>query len=348
MSDDTIIPRALKKGDTIAFVSPSTRFNDILPAVFSRAAAYLESLGFHVKVIFHGPLKGSFIENIQQRRDELHEAFADTEVKAIICTSGGNHANELLRHLNYELIRANPKIFCGYSDITNLHGALLTQARLRTFYGPTSIELGCFPRPLEFSSSHLLTVVHDAPGEPVGAFPRSREWAKNLPSFVTGKDANSKEPQELSSSPPWKWLRPGKATGRILGGVLTSLLDLAGTKFWPDFNGAILLLESSFGNNVGDPVPLTKTRYQLADLANIGVFDQIHGLVFGRLVGQSDEMDKAFAEILLGQCYGTNFPIVMNVDVGHTDPVLTIPLNSLIRMDSEKDELVGLEPSVVE
>ena len=82
-------------------------------------------------------------------------------------------------------------------------------------------------------------------------------------------------------------------------------------------------------------------------MANIGVFDQINGLVFGRAVGQTEEMEKELAELLLFACHGTDFPIVMNVDVGHTDPKLTIPLNSLMSMDSEKDELVGLEPGVL-
>lgn len=349
MADNTVIPRLIRKGDTIAFVSPSTRLNDVCPAALARAKAHLESLGFFVKIIFHGTLKGSLIEQVQQRVDEVHEAFRDPEVRAILCSSGGNHANELLRRLDYDLIRANPKIFCGYSDITSLHGALLTQAHLRTFYGPTSIhEFGDYPKPIDFTTDHFLKLLHSAPGRPVGPFPRSREWAKELPSYITSGNPSSEEPRALSPSPPWTWLRSGKATGRIFGGVLTSLLDLAGTKFWPNLHGGILLLETSFGTNLGDPVPLEKTRSQLADLSNMGIFDQINGLVFGRLVGQSEEMDRKFSEILLYQCHGTKFPILINVDFGHTDPVLTIPLNALISMDSEKDELVGLEPSVVE
>jgi muramoyltetrapeptide carboxypeptidase len=347
MRDDTTIPRALEKGDTIALVSPSTRFNQLLPSGLARSERYLESVGFHVKIIFHGPLTGTFIENIQQRVDELHEAFSDATVKAVICTSGGSHANELVGRLDYELIRANPKIFIGYSDITTLHGALVTQAGLRTFYGPTSIsELGTFPKPLKFTTDHLLKVLCEPDG-PVGAFPRSKEWARDLPSFIAGDDPTSEIPQKLSPSPTWTWLRPGEATGRIFCGVLTSFLELAGTKYWPELNGTILLLESSFGNNLGDPVPLAKTRSQLSQLRNMGVFEQIKGLIFGRLVGQNAEMDKDLAQILLGQCDGWTFPILMNVDVGHTDPVLTVPVGALVRLDSEADEWAGLEPSVV-
>jgi muramoyltetrapeptide carboxypeptidase len=77
------------------------------------------------------------------------------------------------------------------------------------------------------------------------------------------------------------------------------------------------------------------------------VFEQIKGLIFGRLVGQNAEMDKDLAQILLGQCDGWTFPILMNVDVGHTDPVLTVPVGALVRLDSEADEWAGLEPSVV-
>jgi muramoyltetrapeptide carboxypeptidase LdcA involved in peptidoglycan recycling len=342
---DKITPPALKTGDTIALVSPSTRLNETWPAVLNRSIAHLKSLGFQIKVIY-SPLQGSFTDQIKQRVEELHSAFADPEVQAILTTMGGNHANELSRRLDYDLIRKNPKIFCGYSDTTNLHGALYTQAGLRTFYGPAAItEFGDFPKPMEFTTNHFLKVLCDGK-EPIGKIPRSIQWARELPSFTTTGDQAHEQPRTLVPTPAWKWLRPGKAEGRIWGGVLTSLLELAGTPYWPDMSGGILLIESSFGNTIFDPVPTEKTRYQLGDLANIGVFDQINGLIFGRINGQSEQLDAELAEVLLGQTEDWSFPILTNVDVGHTAPNLTIPLGSLVRLDSEKDEWVILEPSV--
>jgi len=348
MSSGTLIPPALQKGDTIALISPSARLNEVLSAALARTRSQLEGLGFNTKVIYHGALSGPHISQVDKRVDELNSAFADPSVKAIICTSGGNHASELLRRIDYDLVRKNPKIFSGYSDITCLHNALLTQAGLRTFYGPTClIEFGVFPAPIQFTVDHFLKVLCN-PGQAVGPFPRSKEWAPDLPSFVVGKDKDAEDAQVLVPSPNWRWVRPGKGEGRILGGVFTSLLETAGTKFWPDFQGAILLLETSFSPaQLGAPVPVARTRSQLAQLANIGIFDQINGLVFGRQVGQSEQFDAEVAQLLLDQCYGTNFPILMNADFGHTDPKLTLPLGSLVRLDAEKDEFVGLEPAVL-
>jgi len=85
----------------------------------------------------------------------------------------------------------------------------------------------------------------------------------------------------------------------------------------------------------------------MADLANMDLFDQIAGLVIGRPFAYDEKMRKEFEKMILGQCYGTNFPILMNVDVGHTHPILTIPLNAMCSLDSEYDSWEILEPGVV-
>jgi muramoyltetrapeptide carboxypeptidase LdcA involved in peptidoglycan recycling len=122
------------------------------------------------------------------RCSEIHNAFSDPEVKAIICTIGGLSANELLRHLDYELIKANPKIFCGYSDITLLHHAIFTQTGLRTFYGPAVItQFGEFPKPIDFTISHFQRVLCN-PVE-VGKLPRSIEWTEEYRDWMNGDDA---------------------------------------------------------------------------------------------------------------------------------------------------------------
>lgn len=337
------VPLALRRGDTIAFISPSARLNHIFPAPLNRAKSHLERLGYHVKVIFNDSEPVSFRDSILQRCEEIHSAFADPSINAIICTVGGSHANELLPHLDYGLIRMNPKIFCGYSDITVLHHALFTQAGLRTFYGPAAItELGDYPQPLQFTIEHLLYVLQDSVGKPIGPVPRSLEWAAKLPDLGT----DSQRPREQSPSPGWTWLRPGKATGRIFGGCLPSILHLAGTKFWPDYRDRILLLENPMGEKMEDPLSLTSTRAKIADLVNLGVFEQINGVIVGRPYGYDEEMRNEFAQMVKDQCYGTDFPILLNVDVGHTDPILTVPLNAMVDLDSEKDEFTILEAGV--
>src|SRR5689334_21778555 len=114
MATEQVIPRALRKGDTIALGSPSERLNHRLPIPHQRSIAFLENLGYTVKDIFYDITTTSIRDAILQRCEELHEAFRDPEVKAVITTIGGTTSNELLPYLDFSIIRANPKIFAGF------------------------------------------------------------------------------------------------------------------------------------------------------------------------------------------------------------------------------------------
>jgi muramoyltetrapeptide carboxypeptidase len=346
METEIIIPRALRKGDAIAFISPSARRNSISPAPLDRAKAYLESLGYQIKIIYSDISSLSHKESILARCDEIHSAFADPSITAIICTTGGSSSNELLKYLNYALIRSHPKIFCGFSDITVLHYAFFTQARLRTFYGPEAVkQLGDYPQPLEFTACHFLAMLTEegrARAKGIGPVPRSLGLTSQRPEL-----GPEPRPRELAPNPGWTWLRPGKARGCIFGGCLPSILHLAGTKFWPDYKGRILLLESPKGEQMDNPRTLVVTKAQMTDLDNLGVFDVIAGLVVGRPVGLDEGGREEFRGMVEGVLEGTSFPVLLDVDVGHTDPILTIPLDAMCSLDSEKDEFSILEAGVV-
>jgi muramoyltetrapeptide carboxypeptidase len=162
--------------------------NRLFPSRVYRGKTALENLGYRVKIFFNETPTSSFYESVLLRCSEIHSAFSDPEVKAIICTIGGLSANELLPHLDYDLIRANPKIFCGYSDITLLHHAIFTQAGLRTFYGPAVMtQLGEFPKCIDFTMSHFQKVLCNA-GK-VGKLPRCIEWTEEFLDWMDGSDA---------------------------------------------------------------------------------------------------------------------------------------------------------------
>ncbi|GAB7353353.1 hypothetical protein MBLNU459_g3838t1 [Dothideomycetes sp. NU459] len=273
MADSGITPRALRKNDTIALISPFGRLNAYFSYTLSRGQAHLHSLGYNTKVIFNpSPADISNHEMILHRCKEVHQAFADPDVNAILCTAGGASANELLPHLDYELIRAHPKIFCGYSDITILHYALFAQCNLRTFYGPVAIfEFGEFSNTdemLEFTTRHFEHVLCDSADKDVGPLPRSPRWSSKIP--PKGKDDNDaveRWSRELQPSPPWQWLRPGKATGRILGGCLSVIGQAKGTRFWPDHGGRILMIETSIGQeDPSEPYSMERVRTLMTDL----------------------------------------------------------------------------------
>lgn len=133
-----------------------------------------------------------------------------------------------------------------------------------------------------------------------------------------------------------------------MGGCLPSILQLAGTKYFPSYQGRILILENPEGEAPNGPLPYEQTRSLMADLVNLGIFEQISGLVVGRPFKYDEEQKKEFKQMILDQCHGTDFPILFNVDIGHTDPILTIPLNALASLDSARDEFAILEAAVLE
>ena len=152
-----LVPRRLQNGDTVAVLSPSFGAIGQFPQRTERAVAYLESLGLRVRLMPHAADTSGWASSAPAHRAaDIHEAFADDQVGAIVCGIGGNHANQLLPLLDYGLIRRSPKIFQGYSDITVLHWAFAKHAALRTFYGPALItQLAEYPSVHEFTDRYM-------------------------------------------------------------------------------------------------------------------------------------------------------------------------------------------------
>ncbi|XXH01023.1 hypothetical protein Hte_007374 [Hypoxylon texense] len=355
-----IIPRALEPGATVAFVSPSARLNNRLPAVISRATAVLTGRGYNVREIFT-PDSG-IQSSIANRLSELRTAFSDPAISAIICTIGGSSFTELLPALIadtelHDVIRANPKIVVGFSDITGLHWFLHALTGLRTFYGPGAIpELGDpgsvddETSPLAFCVRNLFRAIADR--APIGDVHRSLTYEpKAHPVFTNPDFAGS---AELAPTPAWEWIRPGKAQGRLFGGCLTVMARLAGVRaIAPDWRGRIVFFETALGEDEVSGNPLYRVRAGVADLIAQGVFEEAAGLVIGRPFGyDSAEMRGQYAGVVRellceGRLAEKKFPILFSVDIGHTTPMVTLPFDGLALLDSEKDQFTILEPSVI-
>ena len=210
----TLIPAKLAPGDTVGVIAPS---DPVLPEFnghLQEGQAVLESLGFIVK--FGNHIRGNFLgfaARPQEKADDLHAMFKDPEVKAVICAQGGNTANGPLHLLDWDLIRANPKVFLGLSDITVLLNAIHHQTGLITFHG----------------SDLLWSFGNDLPDYERGEFTRQ---------LIRG------EIGKIPANRERRTIRSGKVSGKLLGGNLRCLLKLAGTPFWPDFTGAIFFVEA--------------------------------------------------------------------------------------------------------
>jgi len=307
-------PKKLNKKDVIGIISPASA-----PDQFSRIESgvkYLENLGYHVKVgknigKNHGYLAGTD----QERVDDIHDMFKDKNVKAIFNVRGGYGAFRLLDKIDYNLIKRNPKIFVGYSEITALQTAFLTKSKLITFAGPM-VAVDFYDEVSPFTSEHFWETItsNKKPGKLV--YPE-----------------NQKIP----------YLCKGNISGRIIGGNLAVFTALLGTQYFPNVNGNILLLE-----DIGE-VPYKVDR-MLNQLRLAGVFKKIKGLIFGRFV-DCNEHDPNKKTLTLGEvidCYigSLKVPSVYTFPHGHIKDFVTIPFGLKINLNASKG-IVEFEESAV-
>lgn len=352
---DTIVPPRLQPGATIAFISLSLRLNAVFPLPISRARDALHGHGYKTKEIFQDV---DAERSIEQRLLEFKQAFCDREISAVICTIGGSSFSELLPALIHDVelhaaMRAQPKIVVGLSDMTGLHWFLNGCVKLRTFYGPSVIpELGTADdvndaaTPRAFCFQHMLDAVTTA--TPLGDVPRSVAFAAEMPNFF--QNSASLETQKLTASPPWIWIRKGKAKGRLHGGCLGVMTRLTGVKaIVPDWKGRIVFVESSDA----DSEDIDDVTHNFADLLAHGVFDEAAGLVVGRPTSYTapDKQEEYIGAIKRILCQGplsdrNPFPILFNVDIGHTTPMVTLPYDAMAELDSESDRFAVLEAGV--
>ncbi|RLN61411.1 hypothetical protein BBJ28_00008483 [Nothophytophthora sp. Chile5] len=360
---------ALSTGDTIALVAPASGLAALVPHRLAQARQELEQHGFQVK-IYPSVLKTTQENAKMQAEDdaiaaadryscssyssadaeiraaELMQAFLDPEVAAIVCTIGGFTSHEILEYLDFEAIAAHPKIFCGFSDITTLHLALYAKTRLCSFYGPAAIvQFGEFPSPLEYSMAAFWKAVQ-SPALPVGELIASSEWTDDkTANWFTRADTTHQD--LMKPNPGYTWLRSGVASGPILGGCLPVLLNVRGTEYMPDLQDAILLLETPEGAQFDQGMPLQDVNMVLGCLRVDGTFDKIRGLVVGRAFAYSDAQAGELQRLIRHHTRGSNFPILYGVDVGHTNPIATIPLGCQVSLDSAANSFRILESGVV-
>lgn len=323
---DVVVPPRVEPGMTVALVSPSYGALGAWPHRAERGVAYLESLGLGVRAMPHARRNDSWASAPPEARaDDLHEAFADAEVGVVLCGIGGNHSNQVLPHLDFDLLARHPKVFQGYSDISVLHWAILGRARLATFYGPALVpELGEFPTPLAYTDRWLRAAWFRT--EPLRYEPAD-EWTEELLDWDLKADIR---PRATRPSPGWRTIRAGVAEGPVLGGCLETVCwHLFGSRYWLEPEGAILFLETS----EEAPSPAHVDAY-LTDLEQAGAFDMCSGLVIGRPRDYTEDDVATLWQVAEARTAGAGIPVLGGVDCGHTDPMMTIPLGVPARLDA--------------
>jgi muramoyltetrapeptide carboxypeptidase len=338
-------PKRLCPGDTIAFMATSSNLAaDLLDRVH-RAQSFLKSLGFRVRLGKTTYFRESYVAGTgKERADELHELFLDPEVKAVISYIGGNHSIHMLEHIDYNLIRNNPTILVGYSDTTVLELALYKKSGLITYSGPAVLtQFAEFPKPLDYTLKSFLKTLTIS-SEPIGDIPASEAWTQELHNWFD--PALSSQPRKMNPNNGYVWLSEGNCRGKLVGGCITSLMHLKGTEYWPDFSNAIFFWETPESEDITRGESLENIDAYLYSLKCLKVFDQISGMIVGRPYGYSHSDMSMLHTLIREVTRQVKIPILAQVDFGHTDPMLTVPIGIEACLDSSSNTFSILEAGV--
>jgi muramoyltetrapeptide carboxypeptidase len=305
------LTRKLHRGDTIRVVAPARSrsfvaehdHSDVIDARFA-------ALGLRLTFADHVDERDDFgSSSVASRVSDLHAAFADPEVAAILTVIGGFNSNELLPHLDWGLIAANPKIFCGYSDITALQNAILARAGLVTYSGPHWSSFGMRDHFEETQQWFVEALFGPGPAD----LRPAQAWTDDL--WFLDQDSRTVRPGQ-----GWWPLRPGHAAGRIIGGNLCTLNLLQGTPYMPSLDRALLMVED---DALSDAATFAR---DLASLLQLPGATGVRGLVIGRFQEASGMTRPLLEQIIARQDRLAGLPVLGNVDFGHTSPAITFPV----------------------
>jgi muramoyltetrapeptide carboxypeptidase LdcA involved in peptidoglycan recycling len=305
-----MIAARLQRGDEVRIVSPAVSLGFIPEAQQSTARERLEDLGLRLSFSTNAEVMDRFDSSpVQSRVSDLHEAFVDPEVKGILTTLGGYNSNGLLRYLDYDLIRANPRIFCGFSDITALATAIHARTGLVTYSGPHFTTFG-MKLGIDYTREYFERCLMRE--EPFEVHPAD-DWSDDL-------WYQDQEDREFVPNPGYEVMHEGETEGKLLGGNLGTLCLLFGTPYMPDLEGSILLLEDD------EEVNAVHFDRALQSLIHQPGFEGVRGIVFGKFQRASNMDQDTLTAIVESKRELEGIPVVAGASFGHTTPQFTFPI----------------------
>jgi muramoyltetrapeptide carboxypeptidase len=317
---EIIIPKKLQKGDVVGIIAPSKalRDNEYTKYKTKQGIKFLESFGLKVKFSEHcydcDFMNGSSIEN---RVKDIHEMFLDPEIKMIMMICGGNGVNLVIDKLDYNLIKNNPKIFCGMSDGTLLTNAIYLKSNLQTYYG---INLN----------------------DSIGQNKKSNKIRDNFyNTFFKNENIIISENLDLNFThwsngetfdigyKGWNILKHGKSQGLLTGGYLNRLITTDYAGFNIDYNNRILFFET--GDNLKDLMT------DVTSMKEKGVFKKLKGLILGYCY---NEQQKDVADLICVLLEEYDFPILQIGELGHNVENYLFPIGAKCSIDTSKKEII--------
>lgn len=319
---ELVRPPVLRPEDTVGLITPATYVSD--PDRLALAERTVKHFGLKLKLGKNVRKRAGYLGgSAEERLEDLHAMFRDPEVRAVFALRGGYGSIHLLDRIDYDLLRKNPKIFIGYSDITAMHLAINKRAGLVTFHGPVVLS-----RFSDYTQTYFRRALFEA--KPIGP--------------VT----NPPDTNPLRPAHTLRTVRPGRARGPLIGGNLTLISNTMGTPYEIDTRGRILFLEDV------DEEPYRIDR-MLTQLRLAGKLDAAAGIIFGECSGcrprefqPSFESTFSLGEVVDNILGRLNVPVLYGLTIGHTDDQLTLPLGVVTTLDADKGQLVIEEAGVRE
>lgn len=318
-SEKSIFPKALQEGDTIGIVSPAGAIFESEPYAIAKES--FEAMGLNVQFgEFTKSRYGHLAGTDEERARELNDLFQNKNIKAIIALRGGSGSARLLDKLDYNLIKENPKIFVGYSDITALHLAIYKNTGLVTFHGPVAVSEWN-----SFSVKYFTDLLFE----------------KKAIIYKNPEDTSGKLTQ---TSNRIRTINPGKAKGILLGGNLSVLTSIMGTPYFPnDFKGKLLYIEE-----VGEKIYAVDRMMSQLKLG--GVLKQISGFIFGKCSscepGGNGYGSLTLEEVVDHYIKPLGIPAYTGAMIGHISDNITIPNGVEAEINAEQGTIQLLTPAV--
>ncbi len=312
-------PPRLKPGDTVALINPSGAVYERAP--YAIATESLQALGFKVREAPHLRARyGHFAGTDAQRAADVNAMFADPTVHGLLALTGGSGGNRMLPLVDYAAIRRTPKFLGGFSDLTALLNAVQVQTGLVTFHCPLGVSEWN-----EFSVSWLRGAVMEGQA-------------------LTLANAKDKDDALVARTGRITTLRGGRARGPLVGGNLAVLSALAGSAYWPRFDGAILFLEE-----INEYI--YRVDRMLSTLKLAGALDRVAGVVLGGFTncgpGDGNYGTLTLDEVFDDYFKPLNVPVYSGALFGHIKRKFTLPVGLPVEMDADAGTVRYLQPAVV-
>lgn len=309
----------------VRVIAPSMSLDKKDSIKIGKAKKYFETLGYSLttgKYIYDKDVYFG-CSTIQNRVEDLMTAFLDKNVEIIVCADGGYNVNQILPYLDYRIIKQNPKIIIGYSDITALLIAIMNKTNLITYYGPM---LSGFSSDNEYTLRYFEKVL------------KNEEFIVDSSKEIYDYKKNNKGSENITlKNSGMVAIQNGSSFGKIIGGNLCTLNLLQGTEYMPDLNDSILFIEDD-ADDFGNDVFLLEFDRNLESLLQLPSCN-IKGIVFGRFQLCSNMTIDKLKTCIKNKEKLKDIPIVCGVDFGHTNPMLTIPIGAYCKLNIKDNNI---------